>query len=73
MKPKQKPKAEIKRLLEAVRRAEAELDATTRLSDLRPAARMLVRAKAELKRYEAEAVRDKRRGQPGTLTTHALR
>jgi hypothetical protein len=31
-----KPKAEIKRLLETVRRAEAELDATTKLSELKP-------------------------------------
>jgi hypothetical protein len=44
-----KPKAEIKRLAEAVRQAEAELDATTKLSELKPAARTLARAKAELK------------------------
>jgi hypothetical protein len=44
-----KPKAEIKRLAEAVRRAEAELDAARRLSEVNSAAKMLMRAKANLK------------------------
>jgi hypothetical protein len=57
MKPKQKPKGELERLLETVRRAEAELDATTKLSELKPAARVLVRAKAELKAAQRAAVR----------------
>jgi hypothetical protein len=52
-----KPKAEIKRLLEAIRRAEAELDATTTLSELKPAARTLARAKAELKAAQQAAER----------------
>jgi hypothetical protein len=34
-----KPKAEIKRLLEAARRAEAELEAATTLSELKPVAK----------------------------------
>jgi hypothetical protein len=44
-----KQKSEIQRLLKAVRRAEAELDAATTLSELKPVARALMRAKAELK------------------------
>jgi hypothetical protein len=44
-----KQKSEIRRLLEAVRRAEAELDAATTFSELKPVAKVLMRAKAELK------------------------
>jgi hypothetical protein len=52
-----KSQTEIKRLLEAVRRAEAELAATTRLSELKPVARVLIRAKAELKAAKQAAER----------------
>jgi hypothetical protein len=40
---------------EAVRRAEAELAATTRLSELKPVAKVLMRAKAELKAVKQAA------------------
>jgi hypothetical protein len=50
-----KPKAQIKRLLEAVRRAEAELDATTKPTELKPVAKVLMRAKVELKAAQRAA------------------
>jgi hypothetical protein len=41
-------KPEVERLAEAVRKAEAELDATSNLTDLKAAARRLQRARAAL-------------------------
>jgi hypothetical protein len=38
-----KPKSEIKRLIEAIRRAEAELNAARTFTDLKPAASALMR------------------------------
>jgi hypothetical protein len=43
-----KRKSDLKRLAEAVRQAEAELDAAAKLSDVKAAARRLQRAKAAL-------------------------
>jgi hypothetical protein len=49
-----------------LREAEAELEAATRRSDVNAAAKRLQRAKAELKRLEAEsAERPKRRSSRG--------
>jgi hypothetical protein len=48
-----KSKSEIKRLIEAVRRAEAELDGARTLSDVKYAASVLMRARAELKAAQA--------------------
>jgi hypothetical protein len=64
-----KPKAEIRRLAEAVRRAEAELDAARRLSEVNSAAKMLMRAKAELKAAQ-QATRAKSAG-PRRRAEHA--
>jgi hypothetical protein len=49
-----KPKSELDRLTEAVRRAEAELDAATTRSALNAAAKRLMTARAALKRLQDE-------------------
>jgi hypothetical protein len=49
-----KPKSELKRLTEAVRKAEAELDAARTRSALSGAARKLMCARAELRRLQEE-------------------
>ena len=48
------PKSELKRLTEAVLRADAELDAATKLSEVKSAARKLMRAKEALLRLQAQ-------------------
>jgi hypothetical protein len=52
-----KPKSELKRLAEAVRQAEAELDAATTRSMPNAAAKRLMNARAALKRMQAESPR----------------
>jgi hypothetical protein len=47
-----KRKSELERLTEAVRQAEAKLDAAARLSDVKAAASRLQRARAELRAAE---------------------
>jgi hypothetical protein len=55
-----------------LREAEAELDVATRRSDVDAAAKRLQRAKAELKRLEAEAAeRPTQRATPGSRSAGA--
>ena len=49
-----RPKSELERLTEAVRKAEAELDAATTRSALNSAAKRLMMARAALKRLQDE-------------------
>ena len=57
-----KPKSELARLTEAVRQAEAELDAATTRSAVNAAAKRLMMARAELKRFQEEPAVATRRG-----------
>jgi hypothetical protein len=59
------------RLQKAVRDAEAELEAATKLSDVRAAASKLQRAKAELKELQA-ADRPKRKATSGASSRDAV-
>jgi hypothetical protein len=46
--------SELERLTDAVRQAEAELDAAVRLSDVKAAAKRLMLARAELERLKGQ-------------------
>ena len=65
------PRRSIKDLQAAVRQAEAELEAATKLPDVNAAAKQLMRAKEELKAAEEEAGASRRGASRGAAKAGA--